>query len=75
MKVTRKYDQYRRDLSCDLECESCGAKQTYKGAYDDRYFWDEVIPSHKCKGCGKSSQDLGTKTEHVPTKYSDYEVV
>lgn len=75
MKVVRKYDQFRRDCKCDMECESCGEKETYNSAYDDRNFWDNVIPDLKCKKCGKSSKDLGTKTDYIATKYADYEVV
>jgi hypothetical protein len=75
MKVIRKYDQFRRDCKCDMECESCGEKQTYNSAYDDRNFWDNVVPSFKCKKCGKSTNDLGLKPEPIGTKYSDYEQV
>lgn len=75
MKVTNKYNQHRRDCSCDLECEGCGYKETNKHAYDDRNFWDNVIPNRKCGECGKSSKDLGVKIESVQTRYGDYEVV
>lgn len=75
MKVIKKYDQFRRDCKCDMECESCGNKQTYNSAYDDRNFWDNVVPSFKCKKCGKSTNDLGLKPEIISTKYSDYEQV
>lgn len=75
MRVIKRYNQFRRDLTIDMECEDCGAKDTYEQAYDDRNFWDNVVPSFKCKECGKSSQDLGTETEIMPTKYADYEVV
>jgi hypothetical protein len=29
MKVTRRYDQHRRDLKIDLECENCQATDTW----------------------------------------------
>jgi len=48
MKVIKIYGQTRRDCKCDLECENCGNKETYGGAYDDRNFWDNVIPVLPC---------------------------
>jgi len=65
----------RRDLSIDLECESCRAKDTRSSAYDDRNYWDNVVPNFKCPKCGKSSNDIGTETELMQTRYSEYEVV
>lgn len=75
MKILKKYNQFRRDLHIDMECEGCGEKETYTNAYDDRNFWDNVVPAWKCKKCGKSSNDMGTEIEHIPTRYADYEVV
>ena len=75
MKVTRRYNQMRRDLSIDMECESCGAKNTYGSAYDDRNFWDNVVPAFKCPKCGKSSNDLGIKPGFMGTKYAAHEIV
>jgi len=75
MKVIRKYNQFRRDLECDLECESCGNKKTLTSAYDDRNYWDNVVPNIKCENCGKSSNDLGAPKEYVPTRYADFEVI
>jgi len=71
MRVIKKYNQSRRDLTIDLECESCGHKETDGGAYDDRNFWDNVVPNFKCEKCGKSSNDIGTKPEHIATRYSE----
>lgn len=71
MKVIKRYNQFRRDLSIDMECEGCGEKQTYNSAYDDRNFWDNVVPSFECRKCGKSSNDLGTEKEHISTKYPE----
>lgn len=53
MKVIKRYNQHRRDLIIDMVCEGCEAKDTYDGAYDDRNFWDNVVPAFKCKKCGK----------------------
>lgn len=75
MKVLEKYNQHRRDCYCDLKCEDCGFEETDKYAYDDRNFWDNVIPNRKCKKCGMSSNELGIKADVVPTRYADYEVV
>lgn len=71
MKVTKRYNQFRRDLSIDMECEDCGAKDSYGEAYDDRNFWDNVVPSFKCKECGKFINDLGLKPERISTKYPE----
>lgn len=71
MKVVRRYDQYRRDLSVDMECESCGNKETYTSAYDDRYFWDEVQPNFECKSCSKSTKDLELPVTPQHTMYPE----
>jgi len=75
MKTIKIYNQFRRDCWVDLECEGCGDKYTYKDAYDDRNFWDNVVPSFKCKKCDKSSNDLGIENEKIVTKYHEHEVV
>jgi len=71
MKVTKRYNQYRRDLCIDMECEGCGATETNITAYDDRNFWDNVVPNFKCKKCGKSSKDLGVQPDSVETVYPE----
>lgn len=75
MKVTRRYNQMRRDLNIDLECESCGAADSRRNAYDDRNYWDHVVPNFKCPKCGKSTNDLGIKPENMGTRYAAHEVV
>lgn len=75
MIVLKKYNQHRRDCSIDLECENCGHKETDKRAYDDRNFWDNVIPNCDCEKCGKSTKSLGLSPAHTSTKYSAFEVV
>lgn len=75
MKVTKRYNQHRRDLTIDMECENCKTTDTYRGAYDDTNFWVNVVPSFKCKKCDKSSNDLGLKPEDTHTKYEPWEVV
>lgn len=71
MKILKKYNQHRRDCHVDLECENCGNKETNEDGYDDRNYWDNVIPNQKCKGCEKSTKDLGGETEQISTKYPD----
>lgn len=71
MKVTKRYNQHRRDLSIDMECENCGAEETKISAYDDTNYWVNVVPNFKCKECGKSSNDLGIRPESIGTKYPE----
>lgn len=71
MKVTRRFNQSRRDLCIDLECESCGATDTNNSAYDDSNYWINVVPDMKCKNCGKSSNDLGIRPENIGTRYPE----
>ena len=62
----------RRDCDCDLECENCGYKETIKTAYDDRNYWDNVVPNFKCDKCGDSTNDLGVRIkQHIQTKYPE----
>lgn len=75
MKVTRRYNQHRRDLHIDMECEGCKATETDNSAYDDTNFWVNVVPNFKCKACDKSSKDLGNEPEDTHTKYEAWEVV
>lgn len=71
MRVTKKYNQHRRDCTIDMKCEGCGNEQTYGGAYDDRNFWDNVVPNFKCDKCKRSTKDLGLKTEDRQTRYPE----
>ena len=71
MKVTRRYDQHRRDLSIDMVCESCEATDTYTSAYDDSNFWVNVVPNFKCPNCDKSSKDLGLEPIDTHTMYPE----
>ncbi len=71
MEVTKRYNQHRRDLYIDIKCESCGNERTVTCAYDDRNYWDNVVPNFKCEECNKSSNDLQTKPVHIPTKYPE----
>jgi len=72
MKVIREYNQHRRDLIIDMKCESCGKEENHRYAYDDRNFWDNVVPNFKCPTCDKSSNDLNINHEKIETKYPEY---
>ena len=71
MRVLRIYNQNRRDCHVDLECENCGKKVTDKDGYDDRNFWDNVIPDYKCDKCGRSTNSLGLRKEKIATRYPE----
>jgi len=71
MKVIKRYNQYRRDLSIDMECEGCGAVETDNSAYDDENFWVNVVPKFQCKNCGKSTEDFGLEAEDTHTRYPE----
>ena len=71
MKVLRKYNQFRRDCTIDMECQGCGNKQTYDSAYEGRNFWDNVVPNFQCSKCGKSAKDLGAKNDFIETRYPE----
>ena len=75
MKLTKIISQSRRDVYITIKCEGCNALETNVSAYDDRNYWDNVLPDRKCKSCGKSSIDLGTPGEHIATKYGSQDVV
>lgn len=71
MRVTARYNQHRRDLEIDMECESCGEKDHYDSAYDDTNFWVNVVPKFKCPKCNKSSEELGIAPEDTHTRYPE----
>lgn len=71
MKVIKRYNQHRRDLTIDMECEFCKYRATYKEAYDDTNFWVNVVPNFKCERCNNSSKDLGLEPENIHTKYPE----
>lgn len=71
MKLLKKYSQYRRDCRMDIECEGCGHTETNISAYDDRNFWDNVLPNRKCPQCEESTVSLGVEPQGIPTKYRE----
>lgn len=75
MEVIRRYNYNRRDCWIDVKCESCGHEIINMSAYDDRNYWDNVIPNKKCPECDKSTMDLGLGAKSIQTKYNSWEVI
>jgi len=71
MKVVKRYDQNRRDLTIDIKCEFCGNEIMDESAYDDRNFWKNVVPGWECEKCGKSTKSEGGAVGDVSTRYPD----
>ena len=61
MKLLQITDQSGRDVCYDTECEACGEKETHMGGYNDRNYWDNVLPEMKCHKCGKSTNDINPR--------------
>lgn len=61
MKLTRRYDQHRRDFKGDFECEHCGHIEEGVTCYDDSHFHAHVIPGKVCKECGLTGGSPTTK--------------
>ena len=75
MKIKEITYRNRRDFSADMICENCGFEEKIESGYDDRNYYDNVIPAMKCKKCNKSRNDLDIIVEKTPTKYADNEIV
>lgn len=71
MKVIKRYNQHRRDLHIDMECEGCENKETNTAAYDDNNFWVNVVPDFKCEKCGESTNSLGKEITDTSTRYPE----
>lgn len=71
MKVLKRYNQHRRDLHIDLECENCGFKKTVKNAYDDSNYWENVVPNMVCESCTKTTKKLNIDVTDIGTKYPE----
>jgi len=71
MHIKKIIEQNRRDFMAVYECEHCGNEET-KDGYDDTYFHRIVIPSMKCKKCGKKADE---NYRPLTTKYDDAEIV
>lgn len=75
MKVTKRYNQHRRDLTIDTQCEACGTTNTVKNAYDDGPYWTKWQPQQKCPSCGESTESLNLKPADLHTRYDAWEEV
>ncbi len=70
MKIKELLNQHNNDLRVTYECEHCGY-ETLKNqpgtrdayAYNDAYFWKEVIPYLTCPDCGNNRK--GEKNNHA----------
>lgn len=71
MKIIAFGEQHRRDCRIDVECEGCKNQRLNISAYDDRNYWDNVLPDMKCQKCGESTNSLGLNKEDIPTKYPE----
>ncbi len=74
MRVVKRYNQNRRDLTIDIQCESCQSKATIS-AYDDLNYWENVLPNIRCGHCGKTTYGQGLEPEDTSTKYEPYEII
>ena len=68
LEITR---QTRRDCRMNIKCEGCKNEEQNVSAYDDRNFWDNVLPNMKCPECEKSRNDLGSDKQSIATKYPE----
>jgi len=75
MKLISKNDQFRRDCYIDIECQNCKHKKCNFRAYDDRHYWDNVLPNIKCEKCKESTNSLNAEKQYIPTKYGEFEIV
>jgi transcription elongation factor Elf1 len=70
VKIKKIISQHRRDFYADYECEHCGHIEPHQAGYDDDYFHRNVIPTMKCKKCGKTaSEDYRPLTTKYPEGY------
>ena len=72
MKIIKQYNWNRRDFYFDAQCEKCGQIDNSKYGYDDRNYYDNVIPDLKCSKCGESTNSLSLFVEKIETKYPSH---
>jgi len=70
MKIKQFIRQHRRDFIAIYVCEDCGYEHQ-KSGYDDRNFYDNVVPNMKCVKCGLSRNDMGLEVIQTQTKYPE----
>ena len=71
MKIKQITSRNRRDFDAVYECEHCAATENGYG-YDDDNFHRNVIPTMKCKACGKTA---ASDYRPMRTKYAAHDVV
>jgi uncharacterized Zn finger protein len=71
MKVIKRYNQHRRDLWIDTECENCGTTKTVKNAYDDHDYWTKWQPQQGCESCGETTESLKLTPKETHTRYPE----
>jgi len=72
MVIKEITSQSERDFWADMECDHCGHIEHHVSGYDDEFFHQNVIPTMKCKKCGKTSRE---DYEPKATKYDKNEIV
>ena len=72
MKIKKITSQSRRDFSAIMECEHCDATSINNYGYDDANYHQNVIPTMKCKKCGKTS---GDDYRPLTTKYPENHII
>ena len=72
MKLIKKEWQNRRDCKITIKCENCGEVRKNYPAYDDRNFWDNVLPNLECENCGKSTKEIDPEIKQkIKTKHPE----
>jgi len=68
MHIKKIIEQTRRDFTAIYICEHCNQEEKGYG-YDDTNFHKNIIPTKKCKNCGKVA---GNEYNPLTTKYPDH---
>lgn len=71
MKIKSRGEQHRRDFRWVGKCEFCGHEQEEHNGYDDRNYYDNVIPDIECEKCGKSTNSEGGTIDKIQPKYPE----
>ena len=71
MRIKGITSQHRRDFQAIYECEHCGATEE-SGGYDNANYHENVIPTMKCKKCGKKASDT---YRPLTTQYGAHEII
>ena len=55
MQIRQILNQHRNDFSAIMQCEHCSHEWKNQYGYDDRNYYENVIPHMHCQKCGKDS--------------------